>query len=411
MHLWSMNDTRTSMVDYGFGCRRGVFSPLLGNGIFTQEGPAWKRSRELLRKQFVRIQYQNHDHFREHVDNLIALLPQGGIIDLQPLFFSLTLDTATALLFGRSVYSLRANTDQGVENRKFAESFNIAQEGLAKRFRIAPWQFLYNPPDFRRACVNVHRFVERYIDELNLETDGSEKSFSFLGQVAKESASKEDIRDQLLNVLLAGRDTTACCLSWTFRLLVRHKHVMDRLRREIYSVMGDSEIPSREQIRKMPYLAYVIRESLRLYPPVPLNNREAVKTTILPTGGGPDGNSPILVRKGEVVVFSQYVNSRKSNIYGSDAYDFCPERWEGGKLSNIGWAYFPFNGGPRQCLGEDFALMQVSYTIVRLFMVSLLIAMPEGEKVEPVGTERQRLTLVLLSADGCRIKFSGRPVC
>jgi cytochrome P450 len=150
---------------------------------------------------------------------------------------------------------------------------------------------------------------------------------------------------------------------------------------------------------------------LRLYPPVPLNSREAVKTTILPTGGGPDGNSPILVRKGEVVVFSQYVNSRKSNIYGSDAYDFCPERWEGGKLSNIGWAYFPFNGGPRQCLGEDFALMQVSYTIVRLFMVSLLIAMPEGEKVEPVGTERQRLTLVLLSADGCRVKFSGRPVC
>ena len=88
-----------------------------------------------LAKQFVRIQYQNHDHFREHVNNLIALLPQGGIIDLQPLFFSLTLDTATALLFGRSVYSLRANTDQGVENRKFAESFNIAQEGLAKRFR------------------------------------------------------------------------------------------------------------------------------------------------------------------------------------------------------------------------------------------------------------------------------------
>jgi cytochrome P450 len=142
---------------------------------------------------------------------------------------------------------------------------------------------------------------------------------------------------------------------------------------------------------------------LRLYPPVPLNNRQATETTILPTGGGPDGHSPILVRKGEVVVFSQYVNSRKRNIYGSDADDFRPERWEGGGLANIGWAYFPFNGGPRQCLGEDFALMEVSYTIVRLLQACSAITLPMGEKTEPIGSERQRLTLVLSSADGCRV--------
>jgi cytochrome P450 len=104
-------------------------------------------------------------------------------------------------------------------------------------------------------------------------------------------------------------------------------------------------------------LTNVRRIGLRLYPPVPLNNREAIKTTVLPTGGGPDGNSPMLVRKGELVVFSQYVNSRRKNIYGQDAEDFRPERWETGELAGIGWAYFPFNGGPRQCLGEDFAMM------------------------------------------------------
>src|SRR5271163_4346128 len=96
-------------LDFGFGVRRGVFYPLLGDGIFTQEGAAWKHSRELLRKQFVRTQYQNLDHFREHVDNLISRLPaKEGVIDLQPLFFNLTLDTTTALLFGLSVYSLKA---------------------------------------------------------------------------------------------------------------------------------------------------------------------------------------------------------------------------------------------------------------------------------------------------------------
>ena len=167
--------------------------------------------------------------------------------------------------------------------------------------------------------------------------------------------------------------------------------------------MGDLTNPTREQIRRMPFLSCVVKESLRLYPPVPLNNREAVKTTLLPTGGGPDGTSPIMVRKGEMVVFSQYVNSRRKNIFGPDADDFRSERWETGELDNVGWAYFPFIGGPRQCLGEDFALMEVSYTVVRLLQTFEMIKLPEGEAVEPVGTERQKLTLVLSSADGCRV--------
>lgn len=204
-------------ADYGFGARPKIFKPLLGNGIFTQEGPAWKHSRELLRKQFIRVQYQNLDHFREHVDNLVDRLPPSGVVDLQPLFFDMTLDTATALLFGRSVYSLRAGIDQHEKNKLFAESFNIAQEGLAKRFRIAPWHFLYNPPVFQKACADVHRFVEGYIKELDLENVEShdKKRYGFIKQISEESSSMEELRDQLLNVLLAGRDTTACCLSWT----------------------------------------------------------------------------------------------------------------------------------------------------------------------------------------------------
>lgn len=151
--------------------------------------------------------------------------------------------------------------------------------------------------------------------------------------------------------------------------------------------------------------------ALRLYPSVPLNSREAIRTTILPTGGGPEGTSPILVRKGELVIVSQYVNSRKKNIYGPDADDFRPERWETGELDAIGWAYFPFNGGPRRCLGEDFALMEVSYTLVRLVQTFPSIRLPPGEAVEPVGTERQTLTLVLSSADGCRVAVCRQHMC
>ena len=251
--------------DFGFGVRRGVFYPLLGDGIFTQEGPAWKHSRELLRKQFIRAQYQNSDHFREHVDNLIACLPtELGIADLQPLFFRLTLDTTTALLLGHSVYSLRTKDLAGADDVAFAESFNIAHEGLAKRFRIAPWHFLYNPSSFRRACSTVHRFVDDYIRMRGTKTaskvDG-EASLGFIDQVAQESSSEKVVRDQLINLLLAGRDTAACCMSWTFRLLVRHPRVMERLRKEVAVVVGDAEHPTREQIQRMSYLRSVVRES------------------------------------------------------------------------------------------------------------------------------------------------------
>ncbi|KAI1813016.1 cytochrome P450 [Poronia punctata] len=386
---------RVGYVDYGFGCRPAVFAPLLGKGIFTQEGIAWRHSRDLLRKQFMRVQSQSLDRFCEHVDNLIACIPTAGEVDLQPLFFKLTLDTTTALLFGRSVYSLRADIDQDVVNKGFSESFDIALDGLSKRFRIAPFHFLYAPPRFRRACRNVHRFVEGYIDEA-----GEDGASWFMD---RGSRSNDEIRDQLVNILLAGRDTTACCLSWTFRLLVRHPHIMQRLRSEVAIVMRDTSSPTREQVRNMPFLACVVKESLRLYPPVPLNNREAIRTTVLPTGGGPDGKSPILVRKGELVVFSPYVNSRKRNIYGPDAELFRPERWETGELADIGWAYFPFSGGPRRCLGEDFALMEVYYTVVKLLQTFPCIELPSNETNEPVGTERQRLSLVLACADGCRI--------
>ena len=156
----------------------------------------------------------------------------------------------------------------------------------------------------------------------------------------------------------------------------------------------------------MTYLASVIRESLRLFPPVPLNNRTAIKTTMLPRGGGPDGLSPILVRKGELVVFSQYVNSRRKNIYGQDADDFRPERWgENAAANQYGWAYFPFNGGPRACLGQDFALMEVSYTVVRILQAFPSLRLPADENGEQkIGQEKQRLTLVLLPAGGCRVE-------
>lgn len=147
-----------------------------------------------------------------------------------------------------------------------------------------------------------------------------------------------------------------------------------------------------------------ILPALRLYPSVPLNIREATKSTILPVGGGLDGQSPILVRRGEVVVFSQYITSRQRNIFGEDAGEFRPERWLSDNASEIEPAFFAFNSGPRRCLGEDFATTEIYYTIIRLLKAFPIIGMPADEPLESVGMERQRLTLVLASETGCRVQ-------
>ena len=155
---------------------------------------------------------------------------QKGVVDLQALFFRLTLDTTTALLLGHSVHSLRAPGIAGADDVAFAESFNTAQQGLAKRFRIAPWHSLYSPPQFKRACSVVHGFVDNYIRTRRIKTGNdaeARESAEFIDQVAQESSSDHLVRDQLVNVLLAGRDTTACCMSWTMYVDVQILHCVE----------------------------------------------------------------------------------------------------------------------------------------------------------------------------------------
>ena len=104
----------------------------------------------------------------------------------------------------------------------------------------------------------------------------------------------------------------------------------------------------------LPLLTFPV---LRLYPPVPINGRVATEATTLPKGGGPDGTRPIMVNKGEAVAYTVYVMHRLKQLYGEDADDFRPERWDPDvnnivDLKNISWGYLPFNGGPRICLGR-----------------------------------------------------------
>lgn len=170
----------------------------------------------------------------------------------------------------------------------------------------------------------------------------------------------------MLKPINLGRDTTAGLLSWTFYVLVRHPDVYGKLRGIILESFGTYKHPhdiTFANLKACTYLQHVLSEVLRLYANVPINSRRATKDTTLPRGGGPDGLSPIYVQKGKEVNYVVHVMHRHKDIWGPDADEFKPERWIGKKP---GWEFLPFNGGPRICLGQQFALTEAGYVIVRI---------------------------------------------
>lgn len=154
----------TRFEDYGLGSRRLAFLPLLGEGIFVQDGQAWRRSRELIRRQFARLQKQSLQVFTPHVHNLILNLQEAAgvseTVDAKPLFYQYTLNTTTKLLFGEPHESLSKKDRDAVQ-----ENFDYAAEGVAIRLRLADLAWLYNPTKFRKVCRAFHNISTLYTYE------------------------------------------------------------------------------------------------------------------------------------------------------------------------------------------------------------------------------------------------------
>jgi cytochrome P450 len=134
--------------------------------------------------------------------------------------------------------------------------------------------------------------------------------------------------------------------------------------------------------------------ALRLHPVVPGNSRTTYKDSVLPVGGGPDGKSPAFVPKGTIVMYSPYSMHRREDFYGEDANEFRPERWES---LRPGWEYLPFNGGPRICLGQQYALTEAGYVTVRLLQEF------KGLESRDSGPWIEGLTLTLCSQNGTQV--------
>lgn len=152
---------------------------------------------------------------------------------------------------------------------------------------------------------------------------------------------------------------------------------------------SSDRIPSRDALTEI---------ALRLHPVVPRNERIALRDTVLPVGGGSDGLSPVFVAKGTIVGYNVYAMHRRKDFYGADADDFIPERWLAGGIHHS-WRYLPFNGGPRICIGQRYALTEAAYVLVRMVQEF------EYLRSEDASPWEESLTLTLSPRNGVKVSL------
>jgi cytochrome P450 len=254
--------------DYGISHRLAPFKPLLGEGIFDTDGEHWASSRALIRPSFTRDQVADLTSLEELIQDLFLLLPRDGrtVVDLQELFFRYTIDSATEFLFGQSVGTLKVTQSEP----GFAQAFHHAQKAIITRGMLGRLSVFYRD---RKAdeCNRVCReFVQRFVDEAfhavegktnkkpeeHVETKRAKRIFSH--ELAWRTADKHRVLDELMNVLLAGRDTTASLLGNLLFMLAKNPAIWDKLRREVACLQGRA--PTYEELRNLKYVKCCINE-------------------------------------------------------------------------------------------------------------------------------------------------------
>lgn len=253
--------------------------PFLGDSIFTTDGQMWHDSRSLIRPMFVKTRVSDLDIFERWTMTLSDRIPDSGRpVDIMELFYRLTLDVTSEFLLGSSTNSL------GNPRSDFADAFHEVQRNQMMIMFSGPFSPLLPKGKYFRSIEVINEFVMPFIQaalalpEAELERlSKSDKDFTFLHGLMQYTRDPKMLRDQLLTVLFAGRDTTAATLSWAFYQLSNYPDKYRRLRQEILDVVGRKRAPMYDDLKNMIYLRHVLNETLRLYPAVPYNMRTALR--------------------------------------------------------------------------------------------------------------------------------------
>ncbi|KAI6003546.1 cytochrome P450 [Pisolithus orientalis] len=410
---------------------RDQLNALLGTGVFNSDGATWKFHRSMTRPFFSKERISHFDTFEKHAENALnqakARFKEGYPVDFQDMVGRFTLDSATEFLFGKSVRSLSAGLIYPKESlpernkpyvnhpsNVFVRAFLEAQSQVAFRGRLGSFWHLaeFWSDRVQKEMKDCHKFIDPILkDALEIkgkqsagqmcaETKGGLED-TLLGHLVNCTEDLTVIRDEIVNILIAARDTVSCladicicsfqpklcqtasALTFLVYMLSQHPDVLERLRAEVLSNVGSSRRPTYDDVRDMKYMRAVINETLRLYAPVPFNARTSAEAAVWP---GVNGGPPIYIPPNARTPYSVFLMHRREDLWGPDAEIFDPDRFLDERLKYLTsnpFIFLPFNAGPRICLGQQFAYNEMSFFLVRLLQTFSSITLAEDVQTRP----------------------------
>ena len=353
---------------------------IVGDGLLTTDGDFHHRHRRLLQPAFSKRRVEHHaDMIVQYARETVERWQPGAEIDIahymQALILRLTMKILVNIdMLNQNIESSKIIDDllghpigifEGLSNLQIDLPFTpYGQRTAAKRKADA---FIYNLIDQRLADKRDVGDILSILLQADDRNDG-------------DAMTRQQVRDELISLIAAGHETTANMLTWTFYLLSEHPVVLRRVLAELETVLAGRD-PQLDDLPQLTYLDWVVKESMRLYPSAWTQGRRAVEAFDLDGYHFPPGT---------LIMFSQWVLHRLPDIWG-DPGMFRPERWDpvnGQKVPQ--WAYFPFGGGSRICIGMPFAQLQIPLVLATILRHYIPRVVP-GHPVTPLPLITLRL--------------------
>ena len=333
------------------------FRALLGTGLFTNEGDSWRRQRRLIQPAFHRERI--NAYAATMVDQTVRAIAGWSDGEERDVFEDMT--ALTFRIVGRTLFDTDVSSDASEVGMALTAALTALNDRISS-FGILVPDAVPIPANIRlrRAVRSLDRIVYRLIRERRIDAVDRGDLLSMLLQVRDEddgsTMSDREIRDEVMTMVLAGHETTALALTWAWYLLSQNAAAEARFQSELDAVLGD-RLPAADDLIRLVYTNMVVTESLRLYPPAWAIERAAIRPTQV--GGRP-------VRPDTTLLMSAWTVHRDPRWF-ERPNEFEPDRWSDGLARRIArFAYFPFGGGPRQCIGNTFALSEAALLLATI---------------------------------------------
>ena len=378
---------------------REIFEPF-GDGLVTADSETWKYFRTLIHSLIKQRRFEVFVDQTVQKKVYASLLPildhaqqQGRVVDLQDIFNRFTFDNICSTIVGHDPMCLSPDFPEVA----IEKAFNDCEESIFYRhivprsvWKFQKWLQIGQEKKMTEACRTFNEFIYSRIaskrEELSKcsREEMDEAPFDLLTALITEGRGRvhddKFLRDGAFNFFVAGRETMTSALAWFFWLISNHPLVEAKILEEIKDNFMTNEkekcyldeeqdvkqslsekVLGMEEVKKLVYLHGVLCETLRLFPPVPIERKQAVKDDTLPSGHRVNGNTMIL--------FSLYAMGRCEEIWGKDCLEFKPERWiseKGEMVYAPAYKFIAFNAGPRICLGKDLAFVQMKMVVAAI---------------------------------------------